>query len=204
MSPAVIERIFEPFYTTKAPGDGMGMGLAMVHGIVASHSGVVTVSSAPGQGSTFAVYLPSIGIPTRHDVPQEDLLPTGSERVLLVDDEEILALLGQKSLTYLGYDVAVYTSSVKVLEAFRRAPLRFDLVITDQTMPHLTGERLVWEMRHIRPDIPIILCTGYSHSMSAEKAQALGVDAFLMKPLVMRDLAQAIRQVLTRRPAQLQ
>jgi PAS domain S-box-containing protein len=200
MAPEVVERIFEPFFTTKGPGEGTGMGLAMVHGIVTSHGGMVTVTSAVGQGATFAVYLPCISEPAWQDIPPEAGLPTGCGRVLLVDDEEMLRHLGQELLTRLGYDVAAYSNSVEALEAFRRAPQGFDLVITDQTMPHLTGAHLVQEMRRIRPDIPIILCTGYSHVMNAERARALGVNAFLMKPIEMRDLAHAIQQVLTQRP----
>jgi CheY-like chemotaxis protein len=202
MAPEVVERIFEPFFTTKAPGEGTGMGLAMVHGIVTSHGGMVTVTSAVGQGSTFAVYLPCVSEQALHDIPLETVLPTGSGRVLFVDDEEMLRHLGQDLLTRLGYEVVAHTSSVEALADFRSAPQCFDLVITDQTMPHLTGANLVQEMRRIRPDIPIILCTGYSHVMNAEKAQALGVNAFLMKPIEMRDLAHAIQQVLAQRPEQ--
>jgi CheY-like chemotaxis protein len=199
MTPDVVERIFEPFFTTKGLGEGTGMGLALVHGIVASHGGVVTVASVIGQGTTFTVYLPRTDDSGRDEVAQEGALLTGAERVLFVDDEESLVGLGQEILMLLGYDVVVCTSSVKALEVFRMAPQRFDLVITDQTMPHMTGEELALALRRLRSDIPIILCTGFSHIMQAERAQELGIDAFLMKPFDMEDLARVVQQVLASR-----
>ncbi|HEY7489985.1 MAG TPA: response regulator [Candidatus Tectomicrobia bacterium] len=196
MTPDVVERIFEPFFTTKGPGEGTGMGLALVHGIVASHGGVVTVASVVGQGTTFTVYLPRTDASVPDEAAQEGTLPTGVERVLFVDDEESLVGLGQEILGLLGYDVVVCTGSVEALEVFRMAPQSFDLVITDQTMPYMTGEELARELRRLRADIPIILCTGFSHIMQAEKAQELGIDAFLLKPLAIQDLARVIQQVL--------
>ena len=145
------------------------------------------------------IQLPRIDDSVRDEVAQESALPTGAERVLFVDDEESLVGLGQKILTLLGYDVVACTSSVKALEVFRMAPHRFDLVITDQTMPHMTGEELALALRRLRSDIPIILCTGFSHIMQAERAQELGIDAFLMKPLALQDLARVIQQVLASR-----
>lgn len=199
MTPDVVERIFEPFFTTKRPGEGTGMGLALVHGIVASHGGVVTVASVVGQGTTFTVYLPRTDYSVRDEAAQEGSLPTGAERVLFVDDEEVLVRLGQEILLGLGYDVVVCTSSVEALDVFRMAPQRFDLVITDQTMPHMTGEELTLELRRLRLDIPIILCTGFSHIIHAERARELGIDAFLMKPLAIQELARVIQQVLAPR-----
>jgi CheY-like chemotaxis protein len=200
MIPEVMERIFEPFFTTKAPGEGTGMGLALVHGIVTNHGGTVLVTSVVGQGTTFTVYLPcSVDLGQDHASPEGALLtdvPTGAERVLLVDDEVALVHLGEAILQRLGYEVVVCTSSTEALEVFREAPQRFDLVITDQTMPHMTGERLAQALRRLRSDIPIILCTGFSHVMHAERAQELGIDAFLMKPLAMQELAQTIQQVM--------
>jgi CheY-like chemotaxis protein len=172
------------------------MGLALVHGIVASHGGVVTVASVVGQGTTFTVYLPRTDASVPDEAAQEGTLPTGVERVLFVDDEESLVGLGQEILGLLGYDVVVCTGSVEALEVFRMAPQSFDLVITDQTMPYMTGEELARELRRLRADIPIILCTGFSHIMQAEKAQELGIDAFLLKPLAIQDLARVIQQVL--------
>src|SRR5262249_14632886 len=186
MTPEIMERIFEPFFTTKGPGEGTGMGLALVHGIITNHGGTVLVASIVGQGTTFTVYLPcSADLGQAQAALEGSLLtdiPTGAERVLLVDDEVALVHLGEAILRRLGYEVVACTSSTEALEVFRVAPQRFDLVITDQTMPHMTGERLAQALRHLRPDIPIILCTGFSHAMHAERAPELRIDAFLMKP----------------------
>lgn len=197
MDASTLRRIFEPFYTTKGAGEGTGMGLAVVHGIVASHGGAITVESVPGVGTTFAVYLPSIAEIMEVTVFTDNQpLPHGDERVLFVDDEAPLAQLGHDMLDRLGYRVEMCTSSTTALERFQATPDSFDLVITDQTMPKMSGEVLTRALRRIRPNIPIILCTGFSHVVDATKAQELGIDAFLLKPLVIRDLAQTIRQVL--------
>ena len=200
MSPEVLARLFEPYFTTKALGAGSGMGLAVVHGIVASHGGAVTVRSAPGQGATFTVYLPRLAqdvvVPP---VLAPDPLPRGQERILLVDDEASVAEMGYHLLTRLGYAVVTYTSSREALDAFRAAPERFDLLITDHTMPEMTGEALARAVRQIRPELPLILCTGFSETMTAEYAQALGIDAYLMKPWEIGVLAQTLRRVLTQR-----
>ncbi|MEE8292134.1 MAG: ATP-binding protein, partial [Candidatus Tectomicrobia bacterium] len=199
VSPSIVDRIFEPFFTTKNVGEGTGMGLAIVHGIVTSHGGVITVESLPGEGTTFSIYLPRIAAAPGEKAQAELSLSPGTGCILFVDDERMLAHLGQATLEQFGYTVVSHTSSIEALEAFRAMPQRFDLVITDQTMPQMTGEQLVRELRRIRPDIPIILCTGFSHIMNAEKAQAMGIDAFCMKPLVTRDLAVTVQQVLDQR-----
>lgn len=196
IAPDLRERIFEPFFTTKEVGQGTGMGLATVHGIVASHGGAIRVDSTVGHGTTFTLYFPRLDAPAHEAASAELLLLTGTGRILLVEDEEPLAALGQFTLTRLGYDVTVRTSSVEALAAFRVAPARFDLLITDYTMPQMTGAVLAREVRQLRPDIPIILCTGFSQTMNAQHAHALGINAFLLKPLLMRDLALTIQRVL--------
>jgi signal transduction histidine kinase/CheY-like chemotaxis protein len=196
MSPDVITRIFDPFYTTKEVGEGTGLGLAIVHGIVLDHGGALTVESALGIGTTFCVYLPLL-----HDVPPVEVvapepLGQGNGRILFVDDEDQLVQVVQTVLTTLGYDSQAVNSSRVALELFRKTPDAFDLVITDQTMPDLPGEALIHELRRIRADIPLILTTGYSHVMNAAKAQCLGIDAFLPKPFSIEELGHAIQQAL--------
>jgi signal transduction histidine kinase/CheY-like chemotaxis protein len=202
IAPEIRERIFEPFFTTKKAGEGTGMGLAVVHGIVANHSGAITVQSTPGEGTVFTIYFPRIDETIESVTQPAEPIPHGEGCVLFVDDEDTLAQLGQIMLEHLGYHVVSKTSSIEALEAFRATPQRFDLVITDQTMPHMTGEALARELRDIRPDIPIILCTGFSHTANAERARALGIDAFCTKPFVARDLAVTVQQVLGQRAAQ--
>lgn len=195
--PDVLDRIFEPYYTTRAPGKGTGLGLSVVHGIVNSHGGQITVSSEPGKGTTFDVYLPVV---ETYEIESETVLPemlqTGNERILVVDDEKQIVEVIRQILERLGYKVAVRTSSLETLEAFRAQPNKYDLVVSDLTMPNMTGEELAIELMKIRPDIPIILCTGYSEKMSAEKVNALGIKGFLLKPIVKVDLARIVRNVL--------
>jgi PAS domain S-box-containing protein len=192
----VMERIFDPFFTTKGVGEGTGLGLAVVHGIVTNHGGAITVQSTLGEGTTFEVYLPRISEAAGDSESPEEPLPRGHGCILFVDDEVMVAKVGSALLEQLGYDVVVRTSGIEALETFRAMPQRFDLVITDQTMPDMTGERLAGELRRIRPDVPIILCTGFSHTIDAEKAESQGINAFLMKPLTAQDLGVAIQQVL--------
>jgi len=196
MDRATMERIFEPFFTTKAVGDGTGMGLATVHGIVTSHDGAITVHSEPEKGSTFHVYFPRLDSILQPEAQTTEPVPRGKERILFVDDEEQLVRMGQQMLERLGYHVTVRTSSVEAVEAFRAQPDRFDLVITDQTMPNMTGVELAKELMRIRPDVPIILTTGFSEVVTPQEAKNAGIREYIMKPVVARDLAQAIRQVL--------
>src|SRR5262249_9215521 len=153
-------------------GEGTGMGLAAVDGIIANHGGAITVASAPGQGTMFTIYLPCIASATTYlETPEAHSIPGGNARILFVDDEPTLTHMAAEMLMRLGYETTVYTSSVEALETFCRAPWQFDMVITDQTMPVMTGERLAQELRCIRPDMPIILCTGFSYTITASKAQ---------------------------------
>jgi PAS domain S-box-containing protein len=197
---SVLHRIFDPFFTTKEPGEGTGMGLAVVHGIVKSHGGVITVESEPGKGTTFEIYFPVLESEATKAVSDASLrdVGKGKGRVLFVDDEEALVLLSGQLLSRLGYDVVTRTSSLEALEAFRANPDRFDLVITDQTMPQMTGIELAQEMLLIRPDIPIILCTGFSEAVTPEKAKSIGIREYLMKPLVMRQMADTIAKVIAK------
>ena len=195
----VAERIFEPFFTTKAVGEGTGMGLSIAHGIIDSYDGAITVESKPGVGSTFVLYLPfydAVG-PATEDPARP--LPQGRGRVLVVDDEAPIVQIVKRLLERMGYEVVGATSSLEALELFRAAPERFDVVLTDQTMPQMTGERLALALRRIRADIPIVLCTGYSQGVNAAKAEALGIDAFCMKPFGAQDLAKTLEQVLQKR-----
>jgi len=201
MPPDIVERVYDPFFTTKTAGEGTGIGLSVVHGIVANHGGTITVESRVGCGTTFTIYLPCIPWDMASEVQTEEPLPYGQGRLLFVDDEPALVRLGHAVLTQLGYDVAAYTSSAEALAAFQAAPHHFDLVITDYTMPQMTGDVLTCALRRLRPDIPIILETGFSHTIDAEQAAALGVDAFLLKPWTVLELARTIAQVLAQRRA---
>lgn len=196
MTPEIVARIFEPFFTTKELHKGTGMGLAVVHGIVSEHGGTITVESTPGHGTLFAVYLPRVPEAPLEDAQPYASPPKGVERIAFVDDEEDLIYLAQEVLTRLGYEPVVFTSSPAALEAFRADPYRFDLVITDQNMPTMPGDVLVRELRRIRADIPIILCTGFGYYIEPSRAQALGLNGILTKPWTIQDLALAIRRCL--------
>ncbi|MHB1349434.1 MAG: PAS domain S-box protein [Desulfobulbus sp.] len=196
MDAEIIKRIFDPYFTTKKKGEGTGMGLSVVHGIVKNHGGIVTAQSTPGQGSVFQVYFPRVEIPAPAVQPQEDANVAGDETILLVDDEKVLAEMEQRILERLGYHVESRVSSIEALQAFRANPMKFDLVITDQAMPNMTGVELARELLAIRPDLPIILCTGFSKQINEANARSLGIRAFIMKPLLKSEIAKVIRQVL--------
>jgi PAS domain S-box-containing protein len=198
--PEVMKRIFEPYFTTKDVGQGTGLGLAVVHGIVRNHGGAITCKSTPGEGTTFIIYLPELQ-PENAAVECDDdkLIPTGTERILVIDDEPVLAELVKKMMESLGYSLVTKTSSEEALDLFRKEPDRFDLVITDMTMPGITGDRLAEKLLEIRKDIPIILCTGYNEHISDEKAKEIGIKEFIMKPLMMKELACTVRKVLNQR-----
>ncbi len=196
IAPEIIKSIFDPYFTTKDPGEGTGMGLAVVHGIVESYGGKIFVDSQLGKGTTFSIYLPiSRQRSALHEYVSEQL-PSGTERILFVDDEAPLAKMGSQILEHLGYSITTRTSSIEALELFQAKPNDFDLIVTDMTMPNLTGDKLAIELMKIREDIPVILCTGYSKKMSDETASEIGIKAFAYKPMVKADLAKTVRKVL--------
>ena len=202
IDPALVDKIFEPYFTTKAQGKGTGLGLAVVYGIVKEHGGYIDVRSALGRGTAFGVYLPLLARAVAAVRSQtDDALPRGTERILLVDDEEAIAGLERKMLERLGYRVRSRTSSLEALEAFKANPDAYDLVITDMTMPNMTGDRLAQALRAIRPDLPVVICTGFSERIDRERAAAMGIRGFLMKPVVSADLARTVREVLDGGPA---
>ncbi|MCF8120379.1 MAG: PAS domain S-box protein [Deltaproteobacteria bacterium] len=196
MSPDIRDRIFEPYYTTKGKGEGTGLGLSVVHGIVKSHKGAVRVESEPGKGTTFQVFFPLFHseVTVKEDLTSK--IPGGNERVLFVDDEAVSVGVVETLLERLGYAVDTQTSSVEALKMFQNDPQRFDLIITDQTMPGMTGADLAKEIMRIRPRVPIILCTGFSEQINEEQAKEMGIRAFIMKPFVSRQLAKTVRGVL--------
>jgi len=196
IEPGIMERIFDPYFTTKGPGQGTGMGLAVVHGIVKSMGGAITVDSKLGEGTTIAVFFPRTESKLTPEARALAPFPTGTERILFVDDEKPLVDIGAQMLEHLGYQVVSRTSSIEALEAFRVQPEKFDLIITDETMPNMTGEMFAKELIQIRPDIPIVLCTGYSETISEEKAKSLGIRKLLMKPILIREMSETIREVL--------
>jgi PAS domain S-box-containing protein len=196
MTQDVMKRAFDPFFTTKGVEEGTGMGLAVVYGVVKSLGGTIAVESEPGAGSTFRVFLPITQTDEKAEDSKVQVTPKGSERILFVDDEELLMEWGQAALERLGYTVTALTDSTEALNLFSSDPSRFDLIILDQTMPKLTGLHLAQKLLTIRNNIPIILCTGHSDTVSPEKAKEAGIKEFLMKPLGKQDLAEAIRKVL--------
>ncbi len=190
------ERIFDPYFTTKEIGKGSGMGLSVVHGIVKNHDGIITVESILGKGTVFNVYFPVIQERQFKQLDIEVPIPKGTESIMVVDDEEAMIDITKRRLEKIGYKVTAINSSVKALEIFKADPLAFDLIITDQTMPHMTGETLAKKMMDIKEDISIILCTGYSSKMDSEAAKEIGIKSFLLKPVDLRGLATTIRTVL--------
>jgi len=196
MDEETMKRVFEPFFTTRGPGQGTGMGLAVVHGLVAGLGGAIAVESEPGRGSSFRVFLPRYTGPVLE--PEDELGPPpgGREMILIVDNEEPLLEMTGQTLERLGYQVLALSSGIEALEAFRARPETFDLVITDLTMPQMTGVELAQEMFRIRPGLPIIGCTGFGELMSQEKALDLGLRALIHKPVHRRQLALVIRRTL--------
>jgi len=193
-----IKRIFEPFFTTKEKGKGTGMGLSVVYGIVRSHDGAIAVDSAPEQGTVFSVLLPcaDVALELAQEAPDPKLLPRGTERILFVDDEESIIEIAQRMLSHAGYEVTAVRNASQALALLKDDPGAYDIVITDQTMPKMTGFQLSQELLKIRPDIPIILCTGFSEIVSEETAKVAGVKEFLTKPFTREKIGETIRKVL--------
>jgi PAS domain S-box-containing protein len=196
IAPEIMDKIYDPFFTTKKMDEGTGLGLSVVHGIVKQHGGHIVAVSAPGSGSTFSVYFPRVAENRPREIAPRQPVPGGWERVLLVDDEEALVEMARELLEEIGYQVTSKTGSVEALELFRSDPNSFDLVITDQTMPEMTGLELTRELMAIRPGIPVILSTGFSHAVEAADAKKAGIRAFMMKPLTKGELARTVRKVL--------
>jgi PAS domain S-box-containing protein len=194
--PDVIDRIFDPYFSTKEVGRGTGMGLAIIHGIMKNSGGAVAVDSRLGEGSTFEVYFPVVEDESPHTVASPLGRPSGTERILLVDDEILLCEMGKEVLERLGYRVTMCSSSVDALKTFRNAPDEFDLVMTDQTMPGMTGSELAEQILQIRPEIPIILCTGYSSLINEHSANVIGIKEFALKPLTNGVMGKLVRKVL--------
>lgn len=196
MTNDVLERIFDPYFTTKEIGAGTGLGLSVVRGIVRSYNGIITVESSPAKGTTFHVYLPVLEKDIDQPSEVSDVIPCGNERILLVDDELAIINVGKRIIERLGYKVTTRTSSIEALQLFKHKPYAFDLVITDMTMPNMTGDKMALEMIRIRPDIPIILFTGYSELILNDVHEKIGIKAIKSKPFVKQDLAVTIRNVL--------
>jgi CheY-like chemotaxis protein len=199
MDQQTLNRIFDPFFTTKAPGEGTGLGLAVVHGIMQSHGGVAAVRSTPGQGTTFDLYFPAVSGSAMADVPQEHQPPRGNgEHVLVVDDEPALVKISRRMLEQLGYRVTAHSQPLQALAAFEAEPAAFDLLLCDLTMPQMTGLDFTARVREIRPELPVVLTSGYGGALDTQDMQQLGIRELVQKPYGSRTLAEAIARHLPR------
>ncbi len=194
---SIIDKIFDPYFTTKEVGKGSGMGLAVVHGIVKSYNGSINVYSEPLKGTTFKILFPSADEASFKEEKSPDINLAGSEKILFIDDEEALAKMGAEMLKRMGYDVVYHTSSIHALDLIKNEPDKFDLVITDMTMPGLTGDQLTKKILEINPDMPVILCTGFSHKIDSGASHEMGIRKYVEKPLNRKQLAAAVRKVLS-------
>jgi len=192
----ILPKIFDPYFTTKNPEEGTGLGLSTVHGIVKEHGGCLRVYSEQNRGSSFQVFLPMVELTSDTTAASVEQLPHGSETILFVDDEQLLLEIGKELLESLGYRVETRASSIDALEAFRIQQGKYDLVISDMTMPNMGGEHLAMEIKKIQPNVPIILCTGFSTRLNAENLLKTGVAKVLMKPVTMNELAVSVRRAL--------
>ncbi|MBU0995013.1 MAG: response regulator [Proteobacteria bacterium] len=202
IEPDLIDKIFDPYFTTKDLGKGTGLGLSVVYGIVKAHEGTINVYSEAGSGTTFKIYLPIVEKEVRLSESVSEEAPSGKEHILLVDDESILAGVAEKILHSLGYQVTCHTDPLEALQAFHDHPDIFDLIITDMTMPGLPGDRLAVKALKIRPDIPVVLCTGHSETINSHNAERIGIKKYLTKPLTRLELGKAIREVLDQEKSQ--
>ena len=200
MDRRTLNRIFEPFFTTRTMGEGTGLGLSVVHGIVQESGGAIAVASEPGRGSVFRIHLPAVEADLQIMAPEEEEPPQGTESILLVEDEPAMAALGSNVLSRLGYRVEPVLGSKEALDLFRSGPERFDLVVTDQTMPKLTGTELALELKRVRPDIPIILCTGFDTASAIKRVEDFGIRGIVCKPYRTLELAEAVRSALEGKP----
>jgi signal transduction histidine kinase/CheY-like chemotaxis protein len=196
MENEILERIFEPFFTTKKVNEGTGLGLPVVHGIVESHGGAIAVRSTPGEGSTFDIYLPTIENSEVNNSRSPEQTGRTKKVILLVDDEKMMVDVIGLTLERLGYSVVAKTSSIDALEAFQEKSDEFDLVITDQIMPNMTGTQLAEKLIAIRPDIPVILCSGFPENVSLEELKRIGIEEFIAKPVSRQKIADIVQTLL--------
>jgi CheY-like chemotaxis protein len=197
IAPEVHERIFEPFFTTKEQGKGTGMGLSMVDAIVKNHGGHIRVESQVGKGTAFEILLPKVEMSEDVAALTDMTLPNGnSEKVLLIDDEDMILDIGTEMLASLGYQVTVQNDAAAAVEMFSNAPEKFDVIITDLSMPHMTGYEVAKKILNLREDIPVILCTGYGEAITTDRLEAAGIRELLFKPFILREIAQVIRNTL--------
>ncbi len=196
IAPDIIDKIFDPFFTTKEVGEGTGMGLSIIYGIIKEYGGAITVKSTADKGTVFDIYIPQSKQKPTSLALNKVIIPKGVEQILFIDDEEFIVDMSREMLENLGYKVITSQKSTEALNIFQKEPDKFDIIITDQTMPNITGLELSIQALKIRPDIPIILCTGFSNIINEEKAKAYGIKGFLHKPVAITNLSKLIRELL--------